>query len=57
MKGHLVLTVAVILVLAGCRKETDPPVEPEVEELFESLVHREERDEILLKKIKATHYF
>jgi rubrerythrin len=32
-------------------------VEPEVKELFESLVHREERDEILLKKIKATNYF
>jgi rubrerythrin len=32
-------------------------VEPEVRELFESLVHREERDEILLKKIRATNYF
>ena len=32
-------------------------LEPKVKELFESLVHREERDEILLKKIKATNYF
>jgi len=39
------------------RQVAQQDVEPEVKELFESLVHREERDEILLKKIKATHYF
>ena len=39
------------------RQVTQQDVEPEVKELFESLVRREERDEILLKKIKATHYF
>jgi ferritin-like protein len=32
-------------------------VEPDVKELFESLVRGEERDEIQLKKIKALDYF
>jgi hypothetical protein len=32
-------------------------IDPEVKDLFESLVHREERDEIQLKKIKALDYF
>ena len=32
-------------------------VEPEVRELFESLVRREERDEIMLKKMRAMDYF
>lgn len=32
-------------------------VDPEVKGLFESLIRREERDEILLKKIKALDYF
>jgi len=39
------------------RQVAQQDVEPEVRELFESLVRREERDEILLQKIKATHYF
>ncbi|MBW2726201.1 MAG: hypothetical protein JRE71_17630 [Deltaproteobacteria bacterium] len=39
------------------RQVAQQDVEPEVKELFESLVRAEERDEILLKKIKATHYF
>lgn len=36
---------------------TQQDVDPEVKDLFESLVHREERDEIQLKKIKALDYF
>jgi hypothetical protein len=39
------------------RQVAQQDVEPEVKDLFESLVRREERDEILLKKIKATNYF
>ena len=39
------------------RQVAQQDVEPEVKELFESLVHAEERDEILLKKIRATNYF
>jgi rubrerythrin len=39
------------------RQVAQQDVEPEVKDLFESLVHAEERDEILLKKIRATNYF
>jgi rubrerythrin len=39
------------------RQVSQQDVEPEVKELFESLVRREERDEVMLKKIKATNYF
>lgn len=39
------------------RQVAQQDVEPEVKELFESLVRMEERDEVMLKKIKATHYF
>ncbi len=39
------------------RQVIEQDVDPEVKDLFESLVHREERDEIQLKKIKAMNYF
>jgi len=39
------------------RQVTQQDVEPEVKELFEGLVRREERDEIQLKKMKAMDYF
>ncbi len=55
-----VLDVAIELdecLIAIYRQVAQQDVEPDVKELFESLVRREERDEILLKKIKATHYF
>lgn len=55
-----VLDVAIELdecLIAIYRQVAQQDVEPDVKELFESLVHREERDEVLLKKIKATHYF
>ena len=39
------------------RQVVRQPVDQEVKELFESLIRREERDEIELKKIKAMDYF
>ncbi len=39
------------------RQVLQQPLEQEVKELFESLLHAEQRDEIELKKIKALDYF
>jgi len=39
------------------RQVVEQPVVEEVKELFESLIHAEEFDEIELKKIKAMNYF
>lgn len=39
------------------RQAGDQAHDPEVRELFQSLLRAEERDEIQLKKIKATDYF
>ena len=39
------------------RQVARQPVEQDVIELFESLIHTEERDEVELKKIKAMDYF
>lgn len=55
-----VLNVAMILdecLMNLYRQVLQQDIEPEVRELFESLLRSEERDEIELKKIRAMDYF
>lgn len=55
-----VIDIAVALdecLISIYKQVTQQDIDPEVKELFESLVRREERDEIQLKKIKAMDYF
>lgn len=55
-----VLDVAITLdecLIKLYKQAADEAHDPEVRELFQSLLRAEERDEIQMKKIKATNYF
>ena len=58
--AHEVLDVAIEIdecLVELYRQVLQQDLEQEVRDLFESLVRSEERDEVALKKIKATDYF
>ena len=58
--AHEVLDVAIEIVeclVELYRQVLQQDLEQDVRDLFESLVRSEERDEVVLKKIKATDYF